>query len=148
MHLRRKCIRFIKLAQETISRMNKRMIMTAALFGLLAVVLGAFGSHGLSGKISEQSLSNWHTAVSYQFYHTLAMLFLATFSRARNTLILIAYLGFVFGIVLFSGSLYLLSTRELTQIGITAVLGPLTPLGGLCFIIGWFSLFLAALKNR
>lgn len=128
--------------------MNKRIILTAAVFGILAVILGAFGAHGLSGKISESSIANWNTAVSYHFYHTLAMLFLATFSRARNTLILFSYLAFTLGIVFFSGSLYLLASRELTGIAITSVLGPITPIGGLCFILGWICLFLATLKSR
>ena len=128
--------------------MNKRIILTAATFGLIAVVLGAFGAHGLTGKISEQQLENWHTAVNYQFYHTLALLFLATFSRAKNTLIIVAYLAFTLGIVLFSGSLYLLSTRELTGITNIHILGPITPLGGLSLILGWASLFLATLKGR
>jgi uncharacterized membrane protein YgdD (TMEM256/DUF423 family) len=128
--------------------MNKRIILTAATFGLIAVVLGAFGAHGLNGKISEQQLENWHTAVNYQFYHTLALLFLATFSRAKNTLIIVAYLAFTLGILLFSGSLYLLSTRELTGITNIHILGPITPLGGLSLILGWASLFLATLKGR
>lgn len=128
--------------------MNKRIILTAAIFGLIAVTLGAFGAHGLSGKISEQHLENWHTAVNYQFYHTLALLFLATFSRAKNTLINVAYFTFTLGILLFSGSLYLLSTRELTGITNIHILGPITPLGGLLLILGWASLFLATLKGR
>lgn len=128
--------------------MNKRIILTAATFGLIAVVLGAFGAHGLTGKISEQQLENWHTAVNYQFYHTLALLFLATFSRAKNTLIMVAYLAFTLGILLFSGSLYLLSTRELTGITNIHIIGPITPLGGLSLILGWASLFLATLKGR
>lgn len=128
--------------------MNKRIILTAAFFGMIAVVLGAFGAHGLTGRISEQSLDNWHTAVNYQFYHTLALLFLATFSRAKNILINLSYIAFTIGILFFSGSLYLLSTRELTGISATHILGPITPLGGLAFILGWASLFLATLKGR
>ncbi|MCL4638007.1 MULTISPECIES: DUF423 domain-containing protein [Olivibacter] len=128
--------------------MNKRIILTAAFFGMIAVVLGAFGAHGLSGRISDQSLDNWHTAVNYQFYHTLALLFLATFSRAKNILINLSYIAFTIGIFFFSGSLYLLSTRELTGISATHILGPITPLGGLAFILGWASLFLATLKGR
>jgi len=128
--------------------MNKRIILTAAFFGLIAVVLGAFGAHGLSGKISDQSLANWHTAVNYQFYHTLALLFLATFSRAKNALINVSYLAFTVGILFFSGSLYLLATREITGITAVQVLGPITPLGGVAFILGWASLFLATWKGR
>jgi len=128
--------------------MNKRIILTAAFFGMIAVVLGAFGAHGLSGRINEQGLDNWHTAVNYQFYHTFALLFLATFSRAKNTLINLSYFSFTIGILFFSGSLYLLSTRELTGINAVHVLGPITPLGGIALIIGWGSLFLATLKGR
>ncbi|MEH6308813.1 DUF423 domain-containing protein [Olivibacter sp. CPCC 100613] len=128
--------------------MNKRIILTAAFFGMIAVVLGAFGAHGLTGKISDQSLDNWHTAVNYQFYHTLALLFLATFSRAKNILINLSYIAFTIGIFFFSGSLYLLSTRELTGINAVHILGPITPLGGFAFILGWASLFLATLKGR
>ncbi len=129
--------------------MNKRIILTAAFFGMIAVVLGAFGAHGLSGKISEQSLDNWHTAVNYQFYHTLALLFLSTFSRAKNILINLSYVAFTIGICLFSGSLYLLSTKELLNLGNAVhILGPITPLGGFAFILGWASLFVATLKGR
>ncbi|WP_134090980.1 DUF423 domain-containing protein [Olivibacter sp. XZL3] len=128
--------------------MNKRIILTAAFLGMIAVVLGAFGAHGLAGRINEQSLDNWHTAVNCQFYHTLALLFLATFSRAKNILINLSYIAFTVGILFFSGSLYLLSTRELTGIGATHILGPITPLGGLAFVLGWASLFLATLKGR
>jgi uncharacterized membrane protein YgdD (TMEM256/DUF423 family) len=128
-------------------RMNKKIILTAAVFGLIAVILGAFGAHGLEGKVSAKSLDNWKTAVDYQFYHTLALLFLATFSRAKNNLINIAYFSFTIGIFLFCGSLYLLSTREITSFS-TAILGPITPIGGVFFIIGWIGLFLATIRHR
>src|SRR5690606_19173476 len=98
------------------------------LFGLIAVVFGAFGAHGLKDKIGPEALENWKTAVSYQFYHTFALLFLATFSRAKNNLINLSYLSFTVGILLFCGSLYLLSTREMTDLP-TSVLGPITPIG-------------------
>lgn len=127
--------------------MNKRIILTAAIFGLIAVILGAFGAHGLKGKIGSESLENWKTAVDYQFYHTFALLFLATFSRAKNSLINISYLSFTIGIFLFCGSLYLLSTREITSLS-TTVLGPITPIGGLFFIVGWISLFLATIRHK
>lgn len=127
--------------------MNKRIILTASIFGLLAVILGAFGAHGLQGKITPDQLDNWKTAVQYQFYHTLAMLFLATFSRARNSMIHLAYFGFTIGILLFSGSLYLLSTRAIT--GLTAgFLGPITPIGGIFLILGWFGLFIATVRHK
>ena len=128
--------------------MNKRIILTAAFFGLTAVVLGAFGAHGLADKISEDQLKTWKTGVEYQFYHTIALLFLATFSRAKNSFIKLSFISFSVGILLFSGSLYLLSTYSVTGFGTPAVLGPITPLGGLSFIVGWAGLFVATIKNK
>ena len=128
--------------------MNKRIILTASFFGLAAVVLGAFGAHGLKDKITDNDLEVWKTAVDYQFYHTLALLFLATFSRAKNTYIRFSFITFTLGILLFSGSLYMLSTRAVTGFGAAAILGPITPVGGLCFILGWVGLFVATIKNK
>ncbi|MCA5004987.1 DUF423 domain-containing protein [Sphingobacterium bovistauri] len=128
--------------------MNKKIILTASLFGLIAVILGAFGAHGLEGKISDYHIDTWKTANQYHFYHTFAILFLSTFSRAKSQSIRISFIFFTIGIFLFSGSLYLLSVRELIGLEKVSILGPITPLGGLCFIVGWIGLFVAALKNR
>lgn len=128
--------------------MNKQIILTASFFGVLAVILGAFGAHGLEGKISDYHIETWKTANQYHFYHTFALLFLSTFSRAKSQSIRVSFIFFTIGILLFSGSLYLLSVRELLGITKISILGPITPLGGLCFIVGWIGLFVAALKNR
>lgn len=128
--------------------MNKQIILTASFFGLLAVILGAFGAHGLEGKISEYQLGTWKTANEYQFYHTFALLFLSTFSRAKSQSIRVSFIAFTIGIILFSGSLYLMSVRNLLGIESVSVLGPITPLGGLCFMVGWIGLFVAAVKHR
>lgn len=128
--------------------MNKQIILTASFFGLIAVILGAFGAHGLEGKISEYHIDTWKTANQYHFYHTFALLFLSTFSRAKSQSIRISYIFFTIGIFLFSGSLYLLSVRSLLGIEQVGILGPITPLGGLCFMVGWIGLFVAALKHR
>jgi len=128
--------------------MNKQIILTASFFGLIAVILGAFGAHGLEGKISEYHIDTWKTANQYHFYHTFALLFLSTFSRAKSQSIRISYIFFTIGIFLFSGSLYLLSVRSLLGIEQVSILGPITPLGGLCFMVGWIGLFVAALKHR
>lgn len=128
--------------------MNKQIILVAALFGMLAVILGAFGAHGLEGKISDYHLNTWKTANQYHFYHTLALLFLSTFSRAKNSSIRVSFIAFTVGILLFSGSLYILSVRSLIGIDGWSFLGPITPLGGLCFIVGWIGLFIAAMRNR
>lgn len=87
--------------------MNKRIIITAACFGILAVILGAFGAHVLKEMLTAGQLETWQTAVQYHFYHTLALLYLSTFARFKNNLINISSYCFVFGIVFLVG-LYIL----------------------------------------
>ncbi|SKB43386.1 DUF423 domain-containing protein [Daejeonella lutea] len=128
--------------------MNKRIIVIATVFGILAVILGAFGAHGLKKLISAEQLETWQTAVQYQFYHTLAMLFLSTFSRFKSRAINTASWFFTLGILLFSGSLYLISAKDVLGIASVNILGPLTPIGGLFFIIGWGCLLVATIKNK
>jgi uncharacterized membrane protein YgdD (TMEM256/DUF423 family) len=128
--------------------MNKRIILTAAVFGMLAVILGAFGAHGLKDKVSVGALSIWSKGVEYQFYHTFALLFLSTFVRFKNKLVNLAYFCFTLGILFFSGSLYLLATLEITHFNFAHIIGPITPFGGLLFILGWIFLFLATLRHR
>ncbi len=103
--------------------------------GASAVLLGAFGAHALRGVLEPASMAVWHTANQYQFWHALALA-LATFAppgRSRRT----ATLAFGIGIVLFSGSLYLLA------LGAAHWVGAITPLGGMSFIVGWIALALA-----
>ena len=128
--------------------MNKRIILTAAFFGALAVVFGAFGAHSLKALIDTYALTIWAKGVEYQFYHVFALLFLSTFGRFRNKLVDWSYYCFTAGIVLFSGSLYLLATREILQLSFVNFVGPITPIGGLFFIAGWVLLFLAALRHK
>lgn len=127
--------------------MNKRIILTAAFFGALAVIFGAFGAHALKKIIDPEALQTWHTGVEYQFYHVFALLYLSTFARYKNKLIGVSFICFTLGIVLFSGSLYLLAIKDAYHLAV-GFIGPITPIGGLCFIVGWASLFLAALKDK
>ena len=128
--------------------MNKKIIITAAAFGFFAVIFGAFGAHSLKKIIAAEQLEIWQTAVQYHFYHTLAILFLSTFSRFRNKIINFSFYCFTLGILLFSGSLYLMSLKNILGIESVSVLGPITPVGGLFFILGWLGLFLAALRDK
>ena len=127
--------------------MKNNIIITASIFGILAVIAGAFGAHGLTGYLSPKQLDVWHTAVQYQFYHTFALLFLSTFAQSKNKLITASYYLFTFGIVFFSGSLYLLACRDILGWGWLIYMGPVTPVGGLFFILGWLMLLLAAFKK-
>jgi uncharacterized membrane protein YgdD (TMEM256/DUF423 family) len=127
--------------------MKKTIIITAAVFGALAVIAGAFGAHSLQTVLSAKNLEIWHTAVQYQFYHVFALLFISTLTRYRTVLVKQCYYLFTFGIVFFSGSLYLLSFHDVKGFEWTPTLGPVTPLGGLLFIAGWVVLAVAAYKN-
>ncbi len=129
--------------------MNKKLLSVGALFGLLAVAIGAFGAHGLEGKITAARITTFGTGVDYQFYHTFAI-FIAVGLAAhfKDELFLRAGWLFVIGILFFSGSLYLLATR--TYLGIESwskIIGPITPIGGLFFMAGWGILFYGVWKK-
>jgi len=128
--------------------MNKKIIVTASFLGMLAVITGAFGAHGLKAVLQPSQLEVWHTAVQYNFYHVFALLFLSTFKQPKGKLITAAYYLFTFGIILFSGSLYLLSCRDIIGWNWLIYMGPITPLGGLLFILGWLMMAIAALGDR
>jgi len=116
----------------------------------LAVALGAFGAHGLKASLSTDALGQWHTGVEYHFLHALALLGLyAIDGRLSKRVLRVVSMLFLAGVLLFSGSLYLLATRDLlgTQ-SLGPVLGPLTPIGGLCFIAGWIGLLITALRKN
>ena len=130
--------------------MHKKYIAIAAVFGALAVVLGAFGAHGLE-KITTDTkiLHGFHTAVQYQMYHALALLALAfIFEKLPNRWIKWAAGCFIAGIILFSGSLYLLTLLKIQNSTAVKFIGPVTPLGGILFIAGWLFLFSGVIRKR
>ena len=114
----------------------KTLKTLAAVSGALAVVLGAFGAHGLKPFLDAYQADIYNKAVLYHFVHTLVILIALS---GKNTLARQSGIAFFAGILLFSGSLYLLATAHVTGIP-KAILGPITPLGGLCFIAGWVML--------
>lgn len=118
-------------------------LVVGALAGLLAVMAGAFGAHGLRSVVSERGLEVFQTAVNYQIYHALALVTASLMpALGLSGRLLVAACGFwLAGILLFSGSLYLLVLSG------THWLGPVTPIGGVCFMMGWGLLIAAALKK-
>lgn len=123
--------------------MHKIFLQFAAVSGAIAVGLGAFGAHALKEKLSNSGyLDTYHTAVSYQFYHTLALLAigLVAMKYPSNWVNYSGY-GMMIGILIFSGSLYVLCLTG------TKWLGAITPLGGLAFIVGWIFLFISIAKT-
>lgn len=127
--------------------MDRRFLIAGAFFGLLAVVLGAFAAHGLKGLISENSLNSFETGVRFQMYHAFLLLIIGSFKnyifRAINWIFYLLCLG----IILFSGSIYLLSTNGLSFFDFTSI-ALVTPLGGSLLIIAWFILLLNFLKLK
>lgn len=120
--------------------MARWYISLAACSGLLAVALGAFGAHALQARLDDYALSVYQTAVQYQFYHSLALFGVGLFClwQPQSRLLLGSGVSFIVGLLLFSGSLYLLSITGMRW------LGAVTPLGGLCFLLGWALLALSA----
>jgi uncharacterized membrane protein YgdD (TMEM256/DUF423 family) len=123
----------------------------AAILGTLAVILGALAAHALKTKLPPEQLSSFETAVKYQFYHALTLLFIyLIYSNHPNAYFLqYAVWLFTFGVLFFSGSIYLLSTRLLWGMeNKLTFLGPITPIGGLMMITGWIFLFLHFSKKN
>jgi uncharacterized membrane protein YgdD (TMEM256/DUF423 family) len=111
-------------------------LITAALAGATGVALGAFGAHALRERLDPAALATWQTAVLYHLIHACVLLGLALFARATGRAVGVPFALFAAGIVLFSGSLYLLALTGARW------LGPVTPLGGLAFLAGWVALAL------
>lgn len=108
-------------------------------FCALAVVTGAFGAHALKKVLSAVSLQNWETASRYQFYHGIGLIIAGVcYDRSAGKGWLWSARFFICGVVLFSGSLYAMSLSEISGTYLKW-LGPITPLGGICFIAGWLS---------
>jgi uncharacterized membrane protein YgdD (TMEM256/DUF423 family) len=119
--------------------MLRSFLMLAAFFGFTGVALGAFAAHGLKNRLSADYLAVFHTGVTYQLVHTLALLGVALLAtHIPGRIVTWAGISFVVGILLFSGSLYLLTLTGISKLGI------ITPFGGVTFLIGWLCLGLAA----
>jgi len=128
--------------------MNKKIVIVG-LLGALGVGLGAFGAHGLQPLLSESQLTTYKTGVHYQMLHVGVLLAIALFSQLRSDKLLNrAFWAMTLGIFLFSGSLYLLSTRDVLGITNWTWLGPITPLGGLSFIVGWLLILVYGLRQK
>jgi uncharacterized membrane protein YgdD (TMEM256/DUF423 family) len=122
--------------------MSKTIIVTASILLAFAVAIGAFGAHGLKAHLSEAMLQTWKTGVEYHFYHALGLLLIGVLSVSMQSNLLNWSAIFLFaGIILFSGSLYILAITGIKW------LGAITPLGGISFIVGWVLLAVAVYKG-
>lgn len=127
--------------------MNRKIILVGSIFGVLAIILGAFGAHALKALLNENQLISFETGVRYQMYHALFLLFLGTTSFVTEKAKKMIFYMVILGVFIFSGSIYLLATNDLISIDFK-FLGPITPIGGLLLIGAWTALFLNILKQK
>ena len=122
----------------------KSFITTGAVYGFLGVILGAMASHALKSVLPENLMMSFNTGVRYQMYHAIALLAIAPgLAYLKKSLVRWIYYLLTTGTLLFSGSIYLLCLGPIAELN-TRFLGPITPIGGLLLISGWFLLILAA----
>ena len=127
--------------------MDKKILVTAVFIGLLAIILGAFGAHALKKTLSVEQLQSFEVGVRYQMYHALFLLFIGTFAFLDEKERMIIFWFTLSGVLLFSGSIYLLATNGITNMK-TKFLGPITPIGGFLLISAWSYLFYAILSKK
>ena len=127
--------------------MNKKILVTGSLLGLLAVILGAFAAHGLEKSIDKEAIETFQVGVRYQMYHAILLLFVGstTFLNA-NTKKWMFYLV-LFGVIFFSGSIYGLATNELSGFDFKTI-GFITPIGGFLLILSWVFMLIGFVKLR
>ena len=127
--------------------MDRKVIATAAILGITAIALGAFGAHGLKKLISPESIVVFETGVKYQIYHALFLLFVGgnnlITDKAKKTILTLT----VAGVVFFSVSIYFLACNKLFSFDFKKI-GIITPIGGLLLISAWFMLFLNIIKRK
>lgn len=127
--------------------LSKKITCTAAILGIIAIILGAFGAHALKKVLSPEQLATFETGVKYQMYHALFLLFLASTNLIANNTKKIIFYAIVTGVILFSGSIYILATSNLTGINFKPI-GILTPIGGLFLIAGWSVIIVKMINNK
>lgn len=126
---------------------DKKFLFLGAILGLLGVILGAYGAHGLKPIISESSLQSYETGIKFQMYHALFALVLGCMGFLSKKAARLIYYFLLFGVICFSGSIYGLATNEMTSFDFTSIAW-ITPLGGLLLILAWLFLFLNIFKIK
>jgi uncharacterized membrane protein YgdD (TMEM256/DUF423 family) len=127
--------------------MNKKIVVTAAILAAITIAIGAFGAHGLKKLVDASSLASFETGVRYQMYHALALFVIGLTPSISEILKRRIFWLFIGGIVLFSGSIYILSLQEMFPFSVKSSAFA-TPLGGLFFIIGWVWLAIGVFKRK
>ncbi|AEE19358.1 DUF423 domain-containing protein [Dokdonia sp. 4H-3-7-5] len=126
--------------------MDKKLRVTGGIFGLTAVVIGAFGAHGLEKVIDASAIATFETGVKYQMYHALLLLLIPVFALSEKTK-KIVWVLLLLGILFFSGSIYGLATNELTSFDFTKI-ALITPIGGTLLIVSWLLIVIHFIKSK
>ncbi|MFC4816263.1 MULTISPECIES: DUF423 domain-containing protein [unclassified Flavobacterium] len=127
--------------------MEKKIVLTALVFGMVSIVLGAFGAHALKKVLNADQLNSFEVGVRYMMYHALFLLFLGTTQLILPEQKNIVFTLTLFGVLFFSVSIFLLSTTAITGLNLK-FLGPITPIGGLLLILSWSMLFYYIITKR
>lgn len=127
--------------------MNKTILITGSIFGLVGVCLGAFAAHGLEALVTEDAIKSFETGVRYQIYHAFLLLILGSTQMLSAQWKKPIFYLVLFGVVLFSGSIYGLATNDLSVFDFTTI-ALVTPFGGLLLILAWLILLIALIKDR
>ncbi len=127
--------------------MDRKIILTAALLGVISIALGAFGAHALKKLLDVNALATFETGVRYQMYHALFLLFIGSTTLIQQKAKKAIHILVLLGVLFFSGSIYLLATNALTSFDFK-VIGFITPVGGFLLIVAWSMLFIDILKNK
>ncbi|MCF8322248.1 MAG: DUF423 domain-containing protein [Flavobacterium sp.] len=127
--------------------MDKKILSTGAILGIIAIILGAFGAHALKKMLSVNELNTFETGVRYQMYHALFLIFIGLINELSTKAKKSIYYLVLFGVLFFSGSIYLLATNSLSSFDFKAI-GFVTPIGGLLLILAWGTLFFNLIKKK
>ena len=127
--------------------MNRNVLLWGGFLGVIAIILGAFAAHGLKPHLSIENIQTFETGVKYQMYHALFLLFLGSLPVASEKVKRICFYLALSGVLLFSGSIYLLATNSLTSFDFK-ILGPVTPIGGSLMIFAWIVLLISFFKLK
>jgi len=127
--------------------MDKKIVITGGILGVLAIILGAFGAHGLEKVVTADSITSFVTGVRYQMYHALLLLFLGQTVLVSEAAKRIVFYLVLVGVILFSGSIYLLAIDEVLGVDVSAI-GFITPLAGITLIMGWIFLIKGFLNHK
>ena len=140
------CILYKTIIRNT---MTKKTLIISGILGCTAVIFGAMGAHALKKLITAEQLISFETAVKYQIYHALAILILGIiYKNSPSKYLKYSINLFLAGVIIFSGSIYFLSLKDLLGFKFINYLGPITPLGGILLISGWIFIIIEGLKMK